>query len=192
MAKMNLDLCLNFGELLSYPNERLKPVAADCYRQLKEQEPGAAAIFADFIDFLEARELPQIEEIFTATFDLQALCHPYVGYQLCGESQARTMFLMKLQELYAEHDFSAGTELPDHLSVLLRFIAATSDPAGNREIIIDALLPTLEKILKGIETEDQPYRQLIRALQTYLTNKVETGIETELPERNGEKELSHG
>ncbi|NOY13287.1 MAG: nitrate reductase molybdenum cofactor assembly chaperone [Deltaproteobacteria bacterium] len=188
MATMNLDLCLGFGELLSYPVEQHKPLAVDCYRQLQQQEPAAAAAFVEFSNFLEQQELPRIEEVYTATFDLQALCHPYVGFQLCGESQARTMFLMKLQELYAEHDFSAGTELPDHLSVLLRFIGSSADPAGNRDIIIDALLPTLEKLLKSIEARDQPYRQLLRALQIYLT----TTVETELPEQQRQKELSHG
>lgn len=189
---MNLDLCLHFGELLSYPGERLKSVAASCYQQLKEQQPEAALPFAGFIDFLEQQEFPQIEEIFTATFDLQAICHPYVGYQLCGESQARTLFLMKLKELYAKHDFEIGTELPDHLGVMLRFIGSTPDPTGNREIILDALLPTLEKIIAGIDAQDQPYRALLRALQTYLTNEVKTGVETERPKHNGEKELSHG
>ena len=183
----NLDLCLGFSELLSYPNAQIKTAAADCYRQLKETAPAAAAVFAGFIDFLEQQNLPQIEERFTSTFDLQALSDPYVGYQLCGESQARTMFLMKLQELYAKQDFACGTELPDHLSVMLRFIGSIDDSQGNTEIIVDALLPALEKIIQGIETQDHPYRQLLKALQIYLTNT----LETELPETKRQKELSH-
>jgi nitrate reductase delta subunit len=185
---MNLKPCLLFSKLLSYPNDRTKPTAADCNRQLKEADPAAAAAFADFIGFLEQQNLPLIEELFTSTFDLQALSAPYVGYQLCGESQARTLFLMKLQELYTRHDFSSGTELPDHLSELLRFIGSVSDPQGNREIIVDALLPALEKIIHGIEAQDQPYRLLLSALQIYLTNRVET----ELPETKRQKESSHG
>lgn len=188
MAPMNLNLCFCFGELLSYPDDRLKSVAADCLGQLKEQAPDAAEPFEDYINFIELHDIPQIEEMFTATFDLQAFCHPYVGFQLCGESQARTMFMMKLKELYTQHDFSCGTELPDHLGVMLRFIGSTRDPQGNAEIVSDALLPALEKILKGIEAQDHPYRQLIRALQIYLTNTVET----ELQEQQRQKELSHG
>ncbi len=188
MESLNLKFCLDFSELLSYPNDRTKQVAADFNRQLQESDPAAAAPFAGFIDFLERQNLPQIEELFTATFDLQALSDPYVGFQLCGESQARTMFLMKLKELYAKQDFSCGTELPDHLSVMLRFIGSIDDPQGNTEIIVDALLPALEKILAGIEAQDHPYRQLLSALQIYLTNRVET----ELPETQRQKELSHG
>ncbi len=172
MESLNLKFCLNFSELLSYPNDRIKLISADFNRQLQESDPEAAAPLAGFINFLELQNLAQIEEIFTSTFDLQALSDPYVGFQLCGESQARTMFLMKLQELYAKQDFSCGTELPDHLSVMLRFIGSIDDPQGNTEIIVDALLPALEKIIAGIETQDHPYRQLLHALQIYLTNRV--------------------
>ncbi len=176
MESLNLKLCLGFSELLNYPNERIKPVAADFNRQLKESDPKAATAFAGFIDFLERQRLPQIEEMFTSTFDLQALSDPYVGFQLCGESQARTLFLMKLQELYTKRNFSCGTELPDHLSVMLRFIGSSDDPQGSSEIILDAMLPALEKIIAGIEAQDHPYRQLLGALQIYLANRVETEL----------------
>lgn len=185
---MNLELCLDFSRLLSYPNAQIKTLTADCYRQLKEVDPQAAVVFEPFISFLEQQDLPQIEELYTSAFDLQALSFPYVGYQLCGESQARTMFLMKLQEIYNQQQFSSEGELPDHLSVMLRFIATVSDPQGNLEIISDALLPALEKIIQGIEDQRHPYRQLLSALQTYLTNLAAT----ELPENARQKELSHG
>jgi len=188
MKSINLTLCQTFGELLSYPNERIKSSTSNCGRTLTQSDPCAAAALAGFIDFIERQNLPQIEEVFTSTFDLQALSYPYVGYQLCGESQARTMFLMKLQELYRTQKFSCGTELPDHLSVMLRFIGSVDDPQGNTEIIVDALLPALEKIIQGIEKQDHPYRNLLNALQIYLTNRVET----ELPETERQEELSHG
>ncbi len=193
MMTTNLDLCLSFSSLLSYPHAQVKTAAADCYRQLKEFDPQAAVAFGDFINFLEQQDLPQIEELFTSAFDLQAISFPYVGYQLCGESQARTLFLMKLQEIYNQQNFSSEGELPDHLSVMLRFIGTVPDPQGNLEIISDGLLPALEKIIQGIENQAHPYRRLLMALQIYLTNQI--GIEpseTELPETKRQKELSHG
>lgn len=186
--EMNLELCLGFSELLTYPGVQTKPVAIVCERRLKESDPDAAAAFAGFINFLDQQDLCRVEEIFTSTFDLQALSYPYIGYQLCGESQARTLFLLKLQELYIHHDFSAQAELPDHLSVVLRFIGTIPDPQGNAEIIRDGLLPALENIIQGIDTLDHPYRHLLEALRIYLTNR----IETELSETERQKELSHG
>ncbi len=188
METMNLKPCLVFSQLLSYPSAQTKLTAVEFEQQLKELDPAAAPAFSSYLNFLELQELVQIEELFTLTFDLQALTDPYIGYQLCGESQARTMFLLKLQGLYAQQGFSCGTELPDHLSVMLRFIGSNDDPQGNTEIIVDAILPALEKIIAGIETTDHPYRHLLNALQIYLTNTVET----ELPEPKRQKELSHG
>ncbi len=185
---MNLEPCLNFSTLLSYPGAQVRTTAATCFLQLQETDAQAATVFSGFIDFLEAQDLPQIEELFTSAFDLQAISFPYVGYQLCGESQARTLFLMKLQELYKERNFSSEGELPDHLSIMLRFIGSIDDPTGNAEIICDGLLPALEKIIQGIETLDHPYRQLLSALQTYLANQVNI----ELPVTAQQKELSHG
>ena len=188
MTDRQPNLLLLFADLLAYPGDRLKITAAECFRHLKEFAPKAATDFEPFIDFLKQQQQPQIEEAYTATFDLQALCHPYVGYQLCGESQARTMFLMKLQEIYKKQNFSCDAELPDHLSVMLRFIASNDDTQGNSEIISDALLPALQKIIDGFEREDQPYRQLLHALQTWLM----TQVKTELPETKSQKGAVHG
>ncbi|NCO51145.1 MAG: nitrate reductase molybdenum cofactor assembly chaperone [Deltaproteobacteria bacterium] len=197
---MNFELCLSFSKLLSYPNAQVKTFAADCYRQLKDFDPQASADFEPFSNFLAQQELAQIEELYTSAFDLQALSFPYVGYQLCGESQARTLFLMKLQEIYNQQNFSSEGELPDHLGVMLRFIGTIPTPHGNPggaqaltqhlqlEIIGDALLPALEKIIQGIENPMHPYRQLLVSLQTYLMNLVVT----ELPASTRQKELSHG
>lgn len=188
MVRPELNLCHDFAALLRYPDVDLKPAAARCARRLQASDPQAAAVFAGFIDFLEQQGLARIEEVYTATFDLQALCQPYVGYHLCGENQVRTLFMMKLKEIYRQQDFTLSDELPDHLGVLLRFVAVSHDVAGCREIVGEALLPALRKMLAGFDDEAQPYRRLLNALQLYLEN----ALETEPSESHGEKELSHG
>ena len=125
-----------------------------------------------FTNFLEENSISQIEESFTGTFDLQSLCHPYVGYQLCGESQQRTMFMIKLQELYKQYGFESRNELPDHLTELLRFLGTIADQECRQEIIQDGLLPALEKITKGIESDGHPYVALLNALQSFLSETV--------------------
>jgi nitrate reductase delta subunit len=128
-----------------------------------------------FVNFLDAHQPARVEEIFTATFDLQPACHPYVGYQLCGESQQRTMFLIKLQQLYQQHGFAARSELPDHLSTMLRFISLVADRNCRQELISDGLLPALEKLLQGLDNGEHPYVELLRALQGFLAETVDTG-----------------
>ena len=163
------DLCRQFAVLLSYPAINLRKATADCLELLQASRPDAADQLHPFCAFLAASDQARIEEVFTGTFDLQPLCHPYVGYQLCGESQQRTLFLMKLQELYRQHDYRCGSELPDHLGEMLRFIGITDDQICRRELIADGLLPALEKLIAGIDNADHPYRSLLGALYSFLS-----------------------
>lgn len=188
MNLLNASLLREFSALLSYPDHQVRELAAGCALSLDSVDPLAATAFARFEDYLAEHDLANLEELFAATFELQAHCQPYVGYQLCGENQARTLLLMKLQELYLARGFSCGSELPDHLGVMLRYLAHADDPAGRLEIIRDALLPALDKMLAGFDNPDHPYRQLLTALRICLQNTVEPA----LPDLERQKEMSHG
>lgn len=179
-------ICRQFAELFSYPTAGLSQTVASCTALLRQERPSAAASLERFDAFLQTQTATRIEEIFTATFDLQPVCYPYVGYQLCGENQQRGMFLMQLNQLYRQHGFVAGVELPDHLSTLLRFIGTLAPQDCSRELIQDGLLPALAKILQGLEDGDHPYTDLLLSLQSFLAATVDT--ETELPAAGRQKE----
>ena len=151
------NLCRQFAILLSYPSQSITTDATACSADLKLVSPEASNSLESFLCFLEANDINRIEEAFTGTFDLQSLCHPYVGYQLCGESQQRTMFMIKLKDLYQEYDFVSGNELPDHLTEVMRFIGSIADQDCRQEIILDGILPALTKITQGIESDNHPY-----------------------------------
>jgi nitrate reductase delta subunit len=161
-------LCKQFASLLSYPRASVAAEAAACSAELRKVSPAASASMQSFVSFLEANETSRIEEAFTGTFDLQSLCHPYVGYQLCGESQQRTMFMLKLREIYQQYGFLSANELPDHLTEVMRFIGSIADQDCRQEIIREGLLPALAKITQGIESDGHPYMALLNALQRFL------------------------
>ncbi|MCM2263903.1 MAG: nitrate reductase molybdenum cofactor assembly chaperone [Desulfuromonadales bacterium] len=174
-ATVHQTLCRHFADLLSYPDRDSRQVAAACSDLLRTNYPEAGGALLGFTNFLDAQEAARVEEIFTATFDLQPACHPYVGYQLCGESQQRTMFLIKLQQLYNQHGFMAGSELPDHLSTMLRFIGTVQDRNCREELVSDGLLPALEKLLQGLDDGEHPYVDLLKALRIFLVASVDNG-----------------
>lgn len=179
-------ICQHFAELFSYPKADLARTVAACSELLREEQSSASAALERFAGFLQNQTATRIEEVFTATFDLQPVCHPYVGYQLCGENQQRGMFLMQLNQLYRRHGFVPGVELSDHLSTLLRFIGTLAPQDCSRELIEDGLLPALAKILQGLDAADHPYTDLLLALQSYLAATIDT--ETELPTAGRQKE----
>lgn len=174
-ANSHQTLCCHFATLFSYPDAAARQTADACAAQLRELDSAAAAPMARFADLLAAHYPDRLEELFTATFDLQPVCHPYVGYQLCGESQQRTFFLMHLQQLYRQHGFEADSELPDHLATLLRFVGSVADRDCGMEIVRDGLLPALARMAEGLAGAQQPYGELIEAVQHFLSETVAAG-----------------
>ena len=169
-------ICGRFAKLLSYPGGDLVTEAQSCAALLGNRHPAFAAV-ERFAAYAGGEKPYRMEEIYTATFDLQPLCFPYVGYQLFGEGQQRTLFLIQLQALYRRHGFTAGPELPDHLAEILRFLARCAAEELSREMIIDGLLPALDKLLSGFDPIDHPHRELLFALQAFLTQETSaTGV----------------
>jgi len=162
------ELCRQFAGALAYPTEGQQALLASLATSLQPLASEPAARMEKFSAFHSGQTPARIEEVYTSCFDLQPSCHPYVGYQLCGESQARILFLMKLKDIYRQHGFADESELPDHLVTMLRFLGSIDDQSCRNEIITDGLRPALEKLVSGFDGEDQPYLDLLLALQDFL------------------------
>lgn len=157
-----------FARLLDYPENDPAPAAANCVELLSADWPEAALELLSFVQMIRATRLEKFQEIYTSAFDLQPLCHPYVGYQLCGEGRQRARFLVKLQEIYREKDHVPGNELADHFVEVLRFLALPGDGTARHALVVDGLLPALGKMVDGFDRPEHPYGQVLRALQIFL------------------------
>ncbi|MBI2504068.1 MAG: nitrate reductase molybdenum cofactor assembly chaperone [Candidatus Latescibacteria bacterium] len=186
-----------FAELLDYPQSGLSGALRECEVLLSPQSPAVAVLLQEFCSFAEEMPLGRLQEIYTGTFDLDATYHPYLGYHLFGESYKRSAFLVGLKERYQEGAFiPPENQLPDHLPVVLRFLAVCADEDTTGELICEALLPALDKILKRDGEKDEragedgeepkpdrleeerlipPYAKLLEALQLALQQQYPTG-----------------
>lgn len=173
-----------FADLLAYPRLDLGPSAEQCAVLLAEQVPEAAPLLRAFSAFAASTPPARLEEIYTGLFELDASHHPYVGYHLFGESYKRSAFLVGLKERYRHYGIACGTELPDHVAIILRFLAVNEDLEETQELIGEALYPALGRMAKG-RTEDPPdpdvpqpvdpgaaYQGLLRALALLLETLV--------------------
>jgi len=107
------------------------------------------------------------EELYTATFDVTPACVPYVSIHLFGEENfKRGEFMAALSARYAAAGFETRGELPDHLSVLLRFLAQT-DEAERRELVQFCLLGPLGKMIAALSAEN-PYHALLETVREVL------------------------
>ncbi len=171
--EQNKDILALYAELFGYPGQGYAAVLGRCRTRLAEICPEAAQQLEPLSSRLAQGSLKDLEELYTRTFDMQPRCCPYIGYQLCGESRERTLFLLKLREIYLQHRFDEGGELPDHLGVVLRFLAQNVADEECEIIIRDGMLPALEKMIGLFETEPRhPYGTLLVSLQQFLAQQL--------------------
>jgi len=147
---------------LAYPTADLPAQASACADALQGVHWRAARRMARFARFVAQTPLAALEEHYAATFDLRPVCYPYVGFHLFGETYKRGEFLARLNERYRASDFEAAGELPDHLGVVLRYLARTGDPA----LLSEGAIPAVLRMIAPLR--DNPYRDLLQAILAVL------------------------
>lgn len=170
-----------FADLLEYPTSAALQKSGLYIQQLRETDPDAAQCFEAFQCGTEQRTLEEMEELFTRVFDMQPLCYPYVGYHLFGESYKRGAFMAQLSEAYRLCGFSVEKELPDHISVVLRFLALDSEKRTEDfgcSLLHEGLMPALEKMTVALQKHtENPYAELATALQIWLVSTAEKELD---------------
>jgi nitrate reductase assembly molybdenum cofactor insertion protein NarJ len=154
------------ARVAAYPGDRLASDAAGCAAALAASHPGAAARLARFAEL--ARDRARAEEAYTSAFDLAPVTSPYVGDQLFGESRERALLMAWLRELQRDAGVAASPELPDHLSEVLRLVAAALPEDVRRDLAQDAVVPAAEKMLAALEGARHPYAEVLGAVVEVL------------------------
>ena len=184
-----------FAEVLEYPAPDIAETVSRCEALVAEQQPEAAALLADFRTFTGLVPLGRLQEIYTSAFDLDTLsdldatCYPYIGHHVFGESYKRSAFMTELNSRMRAFGYVVERELPDHLVVLLRFLAVCPDEELAGEIVHDAMVPALVRMAGDDEADEaQPleavsgrdvYRRLLKALRIVLEEFPQTVVEFE-------------
>jgi nitrate reductase molybdenum cofactor assembly chaperone len=159
------------ADILDYPTSRAASDTQECRVLVSAISPEAAALLQEFQTLAEESSVSRLEELYTGVFDLDPVCHPYVGYHLFGESYKRSAFMVELKKEYRRYGFDVdGAELPDRLSVLLRFLAICDDEELRREMVGEGILPALDRMIdgKGKESVEQQFEEKLGSAITQL------------------------
>jgi nitrate reductase assembly molybdenum cofactor insertion protein NarJ len=138
--------------VLAYPYESPAPPARACADALRGESAEAASLLHAFAAAAESAGLGELQEEYTRTFDLDTMsraeptCYLHVGHYLFDENHKRGSFILGLRKRFREAGFEDGSDLADHLVVLLRFLAVCEDEAVAEEIVTEALLPALARM----------------------------------------------
>ena len=165
---MNRQLCGLLATVLDYPGSALSDAVSHLVELLPEVSHQAAAALIAFQSALAAEGLSGLQEWYIRTFDFRADSSPYIGHHLFGESGRRGVFLAELTDRYREHRLPASEDLPDHISCLLRYLAALEPGEEASELIHACLIPAISRINAVQAIAASPYRAVLEALPGLL------------------------
>jgi len=123
---------------------------------------GAEREMRRFMKDVNGMPLGELEELYTMTFDLSPVVVPYVGHLAYGDSYERGTFMADLKGAMRTVDVDPGSELPDHLDPILRYLAATDEPINSLEPILVPAITKMQKSLKKSNSKN-PYLHVLTA-----------------------------
>lgn len=153
-----------FADILAYPASAIYDRSREYVSALATTDDTVCTELKKFFRTAEEISLSRLEEIYSRTFDLQAVCVPYAGCHLFGEDPARGMFMVKLGALYRSRNVKWDGELPDHISVMLRFLSVSDGGEERQELIDYCLIPSVRKMVKCFRENDNPYQGILKAV----------------------------
>lgn len=153
-----------FAEVFSYPKEPDQQFLNHWKTLVLPRELDLQLMLEAFVTHLQERNLPQQQEYYISTFDVQALCYLDIGYVLYGEDYNRGRFLVYMKQEQEKAGNPCNRELPDHLPNVLNFLPLINDPVFAEELVVSMLMPALEKMIRSFQSDDNVYKGMLRVL----------------------------
>jgi nitrate reductase delta subunit len=152
--------------LLTYPSAELQQAAPDIGPLLLREgvlDRNAVGALHPLLDELAERDLYDLQERFVLLFDRSRSLSLNLFEHVHGESRARGQAMVDLLETYRAGGYEpVGLELPDHLPMLLEYLA-TRPLAEARDMLADAA-HILTALAERLERRQSSYAPVLRAL----------------------------
>lgn len=174
----------HMAKLFDYPRRDYPVWVQSVYESLVGRYILAAAEIEEFAHTLPTEgdpftpeELDEVQEVFTRSFDVQAITTLSVGYVVFGDDYKRGELLVNLNREFREAGIDCGTELSDHLPNVLRLIARWEDRELAAEFVEQILHPAVERMIDEfgahrLEAKNKLYR---KHFKTLITASAERG-----------------
>lgn len=120
---------------------------------------------ASFAEFAAPSSLAALQEEYVATFDFNPATAPNLGHHLFGDNQKKGGYMIMLKQEFERCGYTpAGVELPDHISVLLGFLAHLAQQGEHRArqpFIAECVLPGVERLHAAIATRQDSHWKIL-------------------------------
>ena len=176
--------------LFEYPKSDYPIVVRELCDLLETRYPAAATELDAFARALPGdggafseEQLDEVQEIFTRSFDVQAITTLGVGYVMFGDDYKRGEVLVNLNREHREVGIDCGTELPDHLPNVLKLVARWQDPEIRAEFVEEILHPALRMMIEefGSSRMEERNRLYEKHYKTLIASSEDRGAIFRIP-----------
>lgn len=174
----------HLAKLFDYPRHDYPAWVQGAYDVLAGRYVLAAAEIAAFAqalptdgEMLSPEALDEVQEVFTRSFDVQAITTLGVGYVMFGDDYKRGEVLVNLSREHRAVGVDCGDELPDHLPNVLRLMARWEDRDLAAEFAQEILHPALERMVAEFEPRRREERDRLyeKHYKTLIASSPERG-----------------
>jgi nitrate reductase assembly molybdenum cofactor insertion protein NarJ len=165
---MNYAHYCDLADLLDFPGAEFATRGRALAGFLRDNYPDAAAEVEHFLDAILQKTL-DLQELYTRTFEVQAVTTLGVGYVLFGDDYKRGALLSNLNREHNDADNDCRGELADHLPNVLRLMPKLGDQDVLEELVEQILVPALMLMIREfdparIEKKNANYRKHYKTL----------------------------
>ncbi len=139
--------------LFNYPDNEFPAEVQKIQEYLDEQYPAAGKKLQEFSTFISTASLTRMEELYTRSFDVQAITTLDIGYVMFGDDYKRGALLVNLNREHKEAGIDCNNELADHLPNVLRLLSALKDQKLVDEIVQRLVGPSIKKMISEFRPE---------------------------------------
>jgi len=156
------------ADLFDFPQAGFQDRVQEVFEDLSEQNSRAACELEQFIDLMPKNILDQ-QELFTRSFDVQAITTLDVGYVLFGDDYKRGELLVNLNRELRDAGIDCRGELADYLPNILRLMPHLEDQDLVQDLVAELLVPALDSMigefdLDRIQKREQMYQKHFKTL----------------------------
>lgn len=155
--------------LFEYPDAGYPGRVAQIKTFLDGECPKAAEELGKFLKYLPANDVIAMQELFTRSFDVQAIATLDLGYVLFGDDYKRGELLANLNREHTDANNDCGTELADHLPNILRLMSVLRDEELMEDLAYAIVGPAMLEMIgefdsDRLEKKNESYRKHYKTL----------------------------
>lgn len=162
------------ASIFTYPNESLKYVVKKIIVEYREKYPQGVDQIELFYKQLPINDLKLMQELYTRSFDVQALTTLDIGYVLFGDSYKRGEILVHLNNECKRWGINCGVELSDQLSNILLLLSESTDFKFLNEFVNHLLIPAILKMVSNFELKN------VKKFEDFYLKQYKTLIDNNL------------